>query len=238
MKISVIVPVYNSSKYLQETLDSIESQTYKNIELFVIDNESTDNSYEIVQKFKNETKLDCTIDKVPNIYAYSWEEPVTFALSKMTGDWFTIIGSDDVLESNYIENYVKILSSKLGNKYQCFQSIIETFGATRTDLYHRYSSLSEFKEQYLNKCPVVTPSVFYSKDLKNDYIPCAKECLGANDYFIYGHLADKGIYIYPIPVKLGYNYRVHENQATWSMTRLGIDQKVQKYWREKWKNSP
>jgi glycosyltransferase involved in cell wall biosynthesis len=56
VKISVIVPVYNSSKYLQETLNSIESQTYKNIELFVIDNESTDNSYEIVQKFKNETK--------------------------------------------------------------------------------------------------------------------------------------------------------------------------------------
>ena len=51
-KISVIIPVYNAEKYIRETLDSIIKQSYKNLEIILIDNESKDRSPDIIQKYE------------------------------------------------------------------------------------------------------------------------------------------------------------------------------------------
>ena len=51
--ISVIIPVYNASKYLEEALSSVEQQTYKNYEVLLIDDGSTDNSLSICEEFAN-----------------------------------------------------------------------------------------------------------------------------------------------------------------------------------------
>ena len=53
MKLSVIVPVYNTSKYLNKCIDSILNQTFKDIELILVDDGSTDNSYSILEDYKN-----------------------------------------------------------------------------------------------------------------------------------------------------------------------------------------
>ena len=52
-KVSVIVPVYNTSLYLEECINSIINQTYKNLEIIVVNDCSTDNSLEIISKFKD-----------------------------------------------------------------------------------------------------------------------------------------------------------------------------------------
>ena len=52
-KVSVIVPVYNVAKYLEECLNSIINQTYKNIEIIIVNDGSTDNSLDIIEIFKN-----------------------------------------------------------------------------------------------------------------------------------------------------------------------------------------
>lgn len=51
-KISVIIPVYNAEKYIRETLDSIIKQSYKNLEIILIDNGSKDRSPDIIQKYE------------------------------------------------------------------------------------------------------------------------------------------------------------------------------------------
>ena len=51
--ISVVIPVYNVGKYIGETLESLLNQTLKNIELIVINDGSTDNSMEVLEKYKN-----------------------------------------------------------------------------------------------------------------------------------------------------------------------------------------
>ena len=50
MKISVIIPIYNVSQYLKEALDSIVEQTYHDIEIICINDGSTDNSLQIIEK--------------------------------------------------------------------------------------------------------------------------------------------------------------------------------------------
>jgi probable beta-1,3-galactosyltransferase len=49
--VSVIIPTYKSSRTLEKCLESIKNQTYKNIEIIVVDNNSTDNTKEIAKKF-------------------------------------------------------------------------------------------------------------------------------------------------------------------------------------------
>lgn len=53
-KVSVIIPIHNSSKYIRECLESVIKQTYKNIEIIVIDDKSQDNSLEIVKEIKDD----------------------------------------------------------------------------------------------------------------------------------------------------------------------------------------
>ena len=52
-KISIIVPVYNSEKYLTRCLNSIINQTYKNLEIILIDDSSTDKSKDIIKKYSS-----------------------------------------------------------------------------------------------------------------------------------------------------------------------------------------
>lgn len=234
MKITLILPTFNSEKYLQETLDSIENQDYYNIQLIAVDNESSDKSFEILKNHKS--KFEYVYSSAPNLYKYTYEEPVLEAFKHMTGEWFTVIGSDDVLDSNYVSTYKNIIN-RLGHKYKCFQSNLKTFNlqGDSSTLSHKYANIDEFKKLYLTKCPVNTPTVFYHKDMVSYWEPCANLYLGANDYWIYGNIVNDGNMIYPVPFSLGYNYRLHEGQATWKMIELGIDKKVQQYWREKWK---
>ena len=53
-KLSIILPSYNHSEFLQDRLESIKNQSYKDWEAIIIDDKSTDNSIEIIRKFINE----------------------------------------------------------------------------------------------------------------------------------------------------------------------------------------
>ena len=64
MKFSVIIPVYNAEKYIERAIDSIVKQDYKDYEMILINDGSTDRSLEIIQrlaerKYKNQGRIDC-----------------------------------------------------------------------------------------------------------------------------------------------------------------------------------
>lgn len=103
MKISVIMPVYNVNKYIEECLLSILNQTYKNIEVLIIDDHGTDNSILIAQEvIKN--------DERAKILSYGVNKQKSFArnygLEHATGDFIYFIDSDDFLELNYLESMI------------------------------------------------------------------------------------------------------------------------------------
>jgi glycosyltransferase involved in cell wall biosynthesis len=233
MKVSIILPTYNASKYLLETLDSIESQVYDNIELIAIDNESKDNSYQILKDHKS--KFPYIVEKVPNIYPHSWQEPVERAFEIMSGEWFMIMGADDLIKPNYIFNNVKAARA-LEDK--CFQSHLFAINEKGEDLYqisHTYKNIYEFKKLFLKKCPVNTPSLFMHESIRKYYKMESDIYMGAGDYNVYGNFADNDVYIYPIPFYLGYAYRIHPNQVTWNMHKYNMDEKIQEKWKKRWK---
>ncbi len=91
---SVIVANYNNAKYLTECLDSILSQTYKNIEIVVADDCSTDNSIEIIDNFKN--KYPDRIVLLRSNYRKGVSETRHNAIIHAKGDYISTLDSDDM----------------------------------------------------------------------------------------------------------------------------------------------
>ena len=102
--VSVIVPVYKAEKYISKCLESIINQTYKNLEILIIDDYGEDNSISIVAKFAEK-------DRRIKILSYGENRGPSFArntgISNATGDYITFIDSDDFIDNDYIEYFVK-----------------------------------------------------------------------------------------------------------------------------------
>ena len=100
--ISVIVPIYNAQDYLRRCLDSIVNQTYKDIEILLIDDGSTDNSRAICHEY---AKRDTRIDVIHKLNAgTSAARNTGIYLSK--GDFITFVDADDFLELDAIETFI------------------------------------------------------------------------------------------------------------------------------------
>ncbi len=101
--VSIIVPTYNSGDYLERCLQSVTGQSYQNIELIVVDNNSRDNTREIAQKYT---------DKVFN-YGPERSAQRNFGVSQSVGNYILIIDSDMVLSEKVMESCVdKIQENK------------------------------------------------------------------------------------------------------------------------------
>jgi glycosyltransferase involved in cell wall biosynthesis len=240
--ISIIIPCYNAEKWIEQCVNSALNQTYENLEVIVVDNESEDNSLKVINKLKELNPLLIT-STAPNLYKYSWTEPVEEALSLASGEYFTIVGSDDYLDEKYIENIVDVIKRSNG-KIEIFQSPIcgidiNNLPINNGSISHSYKNLTEFKQKLFTGCPVNTPTVVYKKSIheEGNIFWDSESFLGSADYNLYFHLADKKKFIYPIPKWLGYYYRWHSDQATWGMQKeeTRYDEKIKDYWRKKWK---
>ena len=100
IKVSVIVPVFNSSEYIGAALDSIINQDFDNFEIIVIDDGSSDNSLEIINNKLND------ID-IPNTIFHQENQGVSAARNKgidlSNGDYLVFVDADDYIEQNHLK---------------------------------------------------------------------------------------------------------------------------------------
>ena len=99
--VSIITPSYNQGKFLEQTIQSVLNQTYRNIEYLVIDGGSTDNSVDIIKKY--EENIAYWISKSDNGQADAINKG--FKLAK--GDLVCWVNSDDILYPNYVTDRVQ-----------------------------------------------------------------------------------------------------------------------------------
>ena len=102
-KVSILIPVYNVERYLDECLKSVINQTYKNIEVIIVNDGSTDNSLSIIRKF---TEIDIRI-KVINQNNKGLSNARNVALKEATGEYVFYLDSDDYLTVNCIKVLVE-----------------------------------------------------------------------------------------------------------------------------------
>ena len=101
--VSVVIPIYNAEKYIEKTLGSVINQTYKNLEIILVNDGSTDNSLNICQKIKD---VDNRI-QIINQSNKGVSEARNAGKMIATGEYIIFIDSDDILLDNMIETLVK-----------------------------------------------------------------------------------------------------------------------------------
>ena len=234
--VSVRILTYNSSKYIEETLDSVFNQTYNNIELVVSDDYSKDDTVRIVtdwierhkERFAKVVFLTSPVNT--GVCANSKR-----SLEVVSGDWIKGLGGDDLLTPNAIERYVsfaqdnncEICAARMGYINDYSQEIVIKHGTTHVN-YMDYLNRSYKKQLRLCKQKIIVPGpvLFYSrKVLQATGLPDGR--FGAADEWSFLYMVLKsGFRIFGLDDVL-VNYRVRKG----SLTHLGKSNKTP-YYRE------
>ena len=105
--VSFVVTSYNYEKYILKTLESIKNQTYKNFEIIIVDDCSSDNSYNICENFISQNQ-DLKITLFKNEKNSGQLASMLRGLNCSKGQFVSFIDSDDVLYPNYCEQHVRV----------------------------------------------------------------------------------------------------------------------------------
>lgn len=213
MLISVIVPVYNVEDYLHYAVESLINQTYKDFEVILVDDGSTDNSGDKCEYYAN---------KYDNMYVYhrtngGLSDARNFGVKKAKGEFITFLDPDD-----YLEPYALELMKELSDKY--IADIVSTKVET-TLVYNDYSG-----KLCLNKADLTNVKVFKKEDalieMYNDKYATVSAC---------GKLYKKDILLkHPFPIGKIYEdlYIVSEHLASANNIVLSTDKSYKYYKRE------
>lgn len=115
--VSVIVPVYNVEKYLKECLDSVAGQTYRNLEIILVDDGSTDNSGVIVDEYKKKTG-DKRI-KIMHKKNGGLSSARNAGMKHTNGEYIVFVDSDDYIDKAYIEKLYNIACREKADIVAC-----------------------------------------------------------------------------------------------------------------------
>lgn len=156
---SVIMPVYNAVPFLQRAIESILEQTYTNFELILVDDQSTDNSYDICESY---------LKKDNRIKLYQMQQNAgaaaarNYGLSNIKGKYVTFCDSDDYVDKDLLATaYIHLRECDIDClKYGCIEEYIQKdtknhFFKVQSLLTHEYRDRNEIAKQIL-KMELVT----------------------------------------------------------------------------------
>lgn len=207
-KYSVIVPVYNAEMYLRDCLDSILKQSYKDFELLLVNDGSTDNSQDIIDEYvKKDSRVKSFKKKNEGIGTTR-----NFGISKAKGEFFIFIDSDDTVNSDLLREVDKELSNYPDLdlvKYQ-IQVIDKETTCDKTELFSNVDGEEAFKRLINNELFVTPVTYAYRRDYFNDnkftYIPGRVH----EDYGLTPFVVVNASKVSAIDY-VGYNYLIREN---------------------------
>lgn len=158
-KLSIIIPVYNSEKYLEECLDSIKINNNNDIEVILIDDGSTDNSSKIYNKYEKHTNF-CVIKQINSGVSHARNKGIEVA----NGEWIMFVDSDDFLENNW---YKKI-EDELKNDDSIMIRFSSKFSHQNFDIFDALKACIAVKSP-LSGCSIMSPcSIIIKKDFLHE----------------------------------------------------------------------
>lgn len=168
-KVSIIVPVYNTEKYLRTCLDSLVNQTLKDIEIVIVNDGSIDNSESIIKEYQNKYK-DMIIYKKQDNSGVAVARNT--ALTLASGEYVGFVDSDDFVA---VDMYEKLYNSAKANDADIVVSgyffdydakNIKNFELGNTELYGK--SLIESPEMLINTTPFITNKIIKNSLIKDN----------------------------------------------------------------------
>lgn len=208
-KISVVMPVYNGSKYLREAIESILAQTYNNFELIIIDDGSMDNSKEIINEYAQKDNRINLISRANKGHVETLNEGIVMA----HGEYIAIMDQDDISLSNRFEKQVEFLDNN--QEYVAVGTLSELIGpeGDRISCLFQITGHENIDAEHM-QCKggaIIHPSVMIRKQSLIKISGYRKEFELATDLDLFLRLAEVGK-IENIS-EVSFLYRVHPESA-------------------------
>lgn len=200
-KVSVIMPCYNDGQYIKEAIESVKKQTYKNIELIVIDDGSDD---EVTINILKNLDKDIVLLKTNHLRPAGARN---YGIEHASGKYIMPVDSDDVIDATYIEKAVNVIEAdpKIGVVYCEADLFGEKTG--KWDL-PKYT----FEKMLLDNIVFVT-ALFYKEDWQRVGGFNTSMDAGMEDYDFWISILELGKEIYQIPEIL-FHYRIKKVSRT------------------------
>lgn len=187
--ISVIMPVYNSEIYLEEAINSILNQTHKNFEFIIINNGSTDNSLNIIKKFKEIDRRIILIERKNR----SLIESLNDGLSKSKGQYIARMDSDDIsLPSRLAKQFSFMENNKLIGVCGTWIEIIESDKTIKVKKFPQDDQ--SLKTTLLFSVPFPHPSVMIRASVIKDKFKYTLSYESIEDYKLWWDMSKTTIY--------------------------------------------
>lgn len=218
MKLSVVVPIYNSAKYLCPCIDSIVNQTYENLEVILVDDGSTDESAQICDQYAKRDKRVKVIHKKNGGLLKARKDGVFLA----TGDIITFVDSDDWIANDI---YARMMSVFVNGSFDLLSAgIIRDYGASgKSDIAYDNFLQGEYNDLDIEIYPTMLwdyrcnghgllcnlcTKLFKTETLRDTLCKTNTDIFYGEDcYVLYTYcLKSKKIYIMH---EAGYHYNIH-----------------------------
>lgn len=205
--VSVIMPVYNAGDYLVEAIGSILSQTYNNFELIIIDDASSDNSWQIIKEFKQVYPQKITAIRLKKNLNKGGDLGANIGFKKAKGEFIARMDADDICHPARLEKQVKFLLENpsifmVGSNAWVINKEGEIIGEKNVPL-----TSKDIYKNYFIFHPMIHPSVMLRKEgIKRDALYNIKHSANNDLLTFFEFLKDKKFA--NLKDKLLY-YRVH-----------------------------
>lgn len=202
--VSIIMPSYNTAKYIAESINSVLAQTYTNWELLIVDDCSTDNTDEIVQPFLSDERIKYFKNEKNSGAAVSRNK----ALREAKGKWIAFLDSDDLWFPEKLEKQIKFMKK---NDYKFSYTDYEKIDEASAPLNILVSGPEKVTEKAMYRyCWIGCLTVMY--DAEQIGLIQIKDIKKNNDYAMWLQVAKKG-HCYLLRENLA-KYRIRKNSVS------------------------
>lgn len=203
--VSVIIPVYNSGRVIESTLKSVFAQTYKDIEIVLVDDCSTDNSREVIEKLQNEHHEIIYYRQQTNQGAGAARNK---ALELANGQYVAFLDADDLWKPEKIQKQINLLHEKKGSfsftaieMIDCEGKIVKKKRKVKEQIDYKF---------LLKNTMIATSTVVVDRNIHGDFrMPLRR---GGQDYATWLMLLRNEIFAYGIDEALE-QYRVGDSNS-------------------------
>lgn len=210
--VSIIIPNYNSSDFVIDTLKSIEQQTYLNWECIIVDDHSTDNSVLLISNYiKEKSKFQLLLRPIDKIKGAN--SCRNYGLQHASGVYINWFDSDDIMLFNFLEFKIRNAENN--------DMIIATGSFVSHDLQAQkkielFQPNSLYKEYVMWKLKILTPSIMFKKEFldKNQYAFNENIHKGQEMELFSKIFFDKKYSSFKLLNEVTFLYRSHPNSST------------------------
>ncbi|WP_110932898.1 glycosyltransferase family 2 protein [Paenibacillus bouchesdurhonensis] len=212
--VSVVIPCYNAEHYIEECLDHLYQQTYKDMEIIIVDDNSKDNSVDTIERWKARTNFTAlTLLKLPRNVGFSGALTCGFFLAQ--GEYIAIHDADDYSHRDRLLKQVEYLETHqdidfVGTNYLAFQNE----SVHEKSLSNWLSYDEDIKARYAKGDHCVShPTAMFRASAFDKIGGLTRNMNGAEDYEYVVKFIQNGYGINNLPDVL-YYYRLHAEQRS------------------------